>query len=108
MPQKKRNVAVAERFGVNLRRVRRRADLSREQLAQRVGLHRTEVGRLEKGERVPRVDTVVRLADSASARPAELLDGIYWIPSPEASGTFPFSSRPDPDREEEPFRWLDN
>ncbi len=99
MPQKKRDLAVAERFGWNLRRVRRRADLSQEELAQRAGLHRTEVGKLEKGGRIPRIDTVVRLADSASAQPAELLEGIYWIPSPEAVGTFTFSSRSDPDRD---------
>jgi len=106
MPQKKRNVAVAERFGWNLRRARRRVDLSQEELAQRAGLHRTEVGKLEKGERVPRIDTLVRLADSAEAQPAELLEGIYWIPSPEAVGTFTFSSGRDPERQQAPFRKL--
>jgi transcriptional regulator with XRE-family HTH domain len=92
MPQKKRDVAVARRFGENLRRARRRADLSQEQLAQRAGLHRTEVGKLEKGGRVPRIDTLIRLADSAEAQPVELLEGIYWVPSPETAGAFSFST----------------
>jgi transcriptional regulator with XRE-family HTH domain len=38
---------VAERFGDNLRRTRRREGLSQEQLAARASLHRTEIGRLE-------------------------------------------------------------
>jgi transcriptional regulator with XRE-family HTH domain len=99
MPQRRRDLAVAERFGRNLRRVRRRADLSQEELSKRAGLHRTEIGKLENGERVPRIDTLVRLAHSAGVPAAELLDGIYWVPAPEAVGTFTFSSRPSPRRQ---------
>jgi transcriptional regulator with XRE-family HTH domain len=96
MPQKRRDVAVAERFGWNLRRVRRREDLSQEELSKLAGLHRNEIGKLENGERVPRIDTLVRLADSAGVPPVELLEGIYWIPAPEAIGTFTFMPRPSP------------
>jgi len=92
MPQKRRDPAVAERFGRNLRRVRRREDLSQEELARRAGLHRTEIGLLEHGERVPRIDTLIRLADSMVVPPAELLDGISWVPAPEVVGAFAFGS----------------
>lgn len=44
---------VARRFGANLRRVRKQVDLSQEQLGFQSGLHRTEVGLLERGARVP-------------------------------------------------------
>ena len=37
-------LGVARRFGENLRRVRRQADLSQEELGFRASLHRTEVG----------------------------------------------------------------
>ncbi|HEY2054586.1 MAG TPA: helix-turn-helix transcriptional regulator [Solirubrobacterales bacterium] len=84
--------AVAERFGKNLRRVRRREDLSQEELARRAGLHRTAIGLLEHGERVPRIDTLVRLADSMVVPPGELLDGISWVPTPRAVGSFAFGS----------------
>jgi transcriptional regulator with XRE-family HTH domain len=93
MPQKRRDPAVAERFGENLRRVRRREDMSQEELARRAGLHRTEVGKLENGERVPRIDTLVRLADSMVVPPGELLDGIVWVSGPEPRGAFSFGSR---------------
>jgi transcriptional regulator with XRE-family HTH domain len=89
---KKRDPAVAGRFGENLRRVRRREDLSQEELARRAGLHRTAIGLLEHGARVPRIDTLIRLADSMVVPPGELLDGISWVPAPEVIGTFAFGS----------------
>jgi transcriptional regulator with XRE-family HTH domain len=94
MPQKRRDLAVADRFGRNLRRVRRREDLSQEELGERAGLHRTEVGKLEKGKRVPRIDTLIRLAGAMAVPPGELLDGIDWVPVPKAVGSFPFGSMP--------------
>lgn len=62
--------------------------MTQEELAQRAGLHRTAIGLLENGERVPRIDTLVRLADSMVVPPGELLDGIHWVPAPEAVGSF--------------------
>lgn len=79
MPQKRRDLAVAERFGRNLRRLRRREGLTQEELARSAGLHRTAIGLLENGGRVARIDTLVRLADSLEVPPEELLDGIFWI-----------------------------
>lgn len=46
---------VAGQFGRNLTYCRKRAKLSREELAVRASLHRTAVGQLERGERVARV-----------------------------------------------------
>lgn len=81
MPQR-RDLAVAGRFGRNLRRLRRREGLTQEELARSAGLHRAAIGLLENGERVARVDTLVRLADSMEVPPEELLDGIFWISGP--------------------------
>ncbi|HEY1848608.1 MAG TPA: helix-turn-helix transcriptional regulator [Opitutaceae bacterium] len=91
MDEREQVLALAERFGENLRRVRRREDLSQERLAKRASLHRTEIGLLEHGERVCRIDTLIRLAGAMAAPPAELLDGIGWIPGPpDPGGTFSF------------------
>lgn len=86
--------AVGERFGENLRRVRRREGLSQEQLATRASLHRTEIGLLERSGRTCRIDTLLRLAGAMAIRPEELLDGIVWVPAPETEGTFTFNSTP--------------
>ncbi len=85
---------VADRFGENLRRVRRREHLSQEQLAARASLHRTEIGLLEHGERVCRIDTLIQLAGAMGVAPGDLLDGIDWISGPEPRGTFTFSRKP--------------
>jgi transcriptional regulator with XRE-family HTH domain len=90
MPEGKQVVDVARRFGDNLRRIRRREGLSQEELARRASLHRTEIGKLENAERVPRIDTLVQLAGAMAVPPGELLDGIAWVPGPEPEGTFTF------------------
>jgi transcriptional regulator with XRE-family HTH domain len=87
-----RSAAVAERFGANLRRVRRREGLSQEELAVRASLHRTEVVVLERGGRACRIDTLIRLAGAMAVPPGELLDGITWVPAPERHGAFAFGS----------------
>ena len=78
---------VARRFGANLRRVRRQADLSQEQLGFHSGLHRTEVGLLERGARVPRIDTLLKVASALEVSPDELIEGIEWTPGSSQSGS---------------------
>ena len=66
-----------EQFAANLRRLRGRAGLSQEALADRCDLHRTEISLLERHKRSPRLETIVILARGLQlASPAELLDGI--------------------------------
>ncbi len=68
---------VREQLGSNLRRRRREAGLSQERLAELCDLHRTEIGLLERGERSPRLETLVTLARGLElSSPCELLDGI--------------------------------
>jgi transcriptional regulator with XRE-family HTH domain len=69
---------VADQFGRNLAYCRRRAKLSREDLAVRASPHRTAVGQLERGERVARMDTVDKLAGSLGIPPCDLFDGMDW------------------------------
>lgn len=79
---------VAERFGRNLLRARRRSGLSQEEVAIRATLHRTEVGMLERGIRLPRVDTLIKLAGAIEADPGELLEGLDWQPAIPSVGGF--------------------
>lgn len=81
---------VAEQFGSNLRYCRRRAKLSREELSFQAGLHRVTVGLLERGERVCRIDTLVKLAGALGISNEELLDGLEWQPGEMVAGTFHF------------------
>lgn len=79
----------AKRLGRNLWLARRRAGYSQEALGALTGLHRTEIGFVENGERLPRVDTLLKLAGALGLRIEALVDGIEWIPpGPTASGSF--------------------
>ncbi len=93
-----RSEEVAVRFGRNLWRCRRRASMSQEELGNRAGLHRTEIGMLEHGTRLARVDTLMKLAGSLSVSPMELLEGIRWSPGTAAEGGFSISERSLPRR----------
>ncbi|HEY0392669.1 MAG TPA: helix-turn-helix transcriptional regulator [Solirubrobacterales bacterium] len=79
---------VAQRFGANLAAARERVDVTQEEIAFRAGLHRTEIGLLERGGRIPRIDTLVKLAGALGVEPADLLDGIRWEPGQIRRGAF--------------------
>jgi transcriptional regulator with XRE-family HTH domain len=61
-------------LGTNMREARKKLELTQEQVAERCGVHPTEVSRIEAGKRDPRVSTVRRLAKALEVRPGELLD----------------------------------
>lgn len=58
---------------VRLRQVRQRALLTQEQLAQRAGVAKSTVNRLEQGLQDARISTVRRLADALGVSATELL-----------------------------------
>jgi transcriptional regulator with XRE-family HTH domain len=87
---------VARRFGENLRKCRRLAGFSQEELGMRSSLHRTEIGLLERGARVPRIDTLIKIASALQIPPAELIDGIEWTPGNTTSGNFLIAPKGDP------------
>jgi transcriptional regulator with XRE-family HTH domain len=90
----------AARFGANLAYCRQRAgDISQEELGVRADLHRTAVGQIELGNRVARVDTLVKLAGSLGVPYDELLDGLAWTPSLRTEGVLaiePFVGTEEP------------
>jgi len=71
-------IDIAARFGDNVARCRKRADLSQEELSHLASLHRTEVSQLERGLRLCRIDTLVKLAASLEVSADDLLAGITW------------------------------
>ena len=88
-----RSEEVAVRFGRNLFRCRRRAAMSQEELGNLASLHRTEIGMLEQGTRLARVDTLMKLVGALEVSPAELLEGIHWTPGTSDAGSFSISER---------------
>ena len=96
MPKdKKQSEEIARRFGQNLRRARKRAAMSQEELAVGASLHRTEIGLIERGHRIARIDTMIKIASSLGVSPLELLDGISWTAGGPSRGRFNFSGPPE-------------
>jgi transcriptional regulator with XRE-family HTH domain len=62
------------KLGSNVRKNRTDLGLSQEQVADRSGVHATEVSRIEAGKRDPRVSTVERLAKALQMKPGQLLE----------------------------------
>ena len=65
-----------KQFAENLRRAREARNISQESLADSSGLHWTEISRLERGIREPKLTTIVRLARGLGIPAARLLDDI--------------------------------
>lgn len=69
-------MAAKEIFGDNLRKARKAAGLSQEALGHAADLHPTEISRLERATRDPRLSTVERLALALKVEASVLVDGI--------------------------------
>ena len=69
-------MSVAEQFGRNLAEARDWEGISQKQLAQRISMSQADVARWELGERCPRLDYVVKLADAVGLQVRDLLYGI--------------------------------
>jgi transcriptional regulator with XRE-family HTH domain len=57
----------------NLRRLRTKAGLSQEQLADKAGLHRTYIGNIERGEYNVTLGTLAKLSTVLGVHPCELI-----------------------------------
>lgn len=79
---------ISERFAQNLARHRQALGLSQEELAGRADIHRTQISLIEGGKRMPRLDTLVKLAGALGVEPGDLLDGIAWEPTVTKVGQF--------------------
>ena len=83
---------VAEIIGRNIARHREPTGLSQEDCGLRAEMHRTAVGQMERGERIPRADSLIKIAGALGCGPCELLEGIAWRPAELRAGRFDYPS----------------
>lgn len=78
LPHRKIAVAgsVFVQLGRNLKCERRQAGLTQKELAKRASLHRTAIGKLERGESNPAISTVFKVAKGLNIPATNLLKGI--------------------------------
>ncbi|HVI69274.1 MAG TPA: helix-turn-helix transcriptional regulator [Magnetospirillaceae bacterium] len=68
------NIRVA--FGKRIRQVRLAKGFTQESLADTVGLHRTYIGNIERGEESVSVDNVAKIAKALKVSISELFKGL--------------------------------
>lgn len=61
-------------LGSNLRAAREKLRLTQEEVAERSGVHPTEISRMEAGKRDPQVSTLLKLAKALEVPPGQLLE----------------------------------
>ncbi len=59
-------------LGKTVRRLRKRQKISQEKLAEKAGIHRTYMGKIERGESNPPVQTVNKIAKALKVSLSEL------------------------------------
>lgn len=65
--------AVSKKIGQNLRKIREGKRITQEQLALNAGLNRAYIGYIERGERNPSTDTLVKISRALKVSPKDLL-----------------------------------
>lgn len=63
-------------LGNNIRQIRKKLDLSQEQLAEKADLHRTYIGAIERGERNVSLDNIMAVSRALGVSASELLEGV--------------------------------
>ena len=64
---------IRNKFGENVRELRRARGLSQEELAFRAGIHRNYLGGIERGERNPALDNISAIAKALGVDLSDLL-----------------------------------
>jgi len=54
--------------------------MTQDEFALLCDVHRTTIGLLERAERIPGIDVLVRLAGALEMTPNDLLEGLSWEP----------------------------
>lgn len=85
---------LSEHFAATLIQQRLRAELSQEELGYLSSMHRTAIADLERGQRLPRLDSIVRLAGGLEIEPGELLEGMRYRPGRFAPGKYEVTDEP--------------
>lgn len=73
---------LGERFGANVVWFREQAGLTQTQLAERIGINRTILSRIEHGQVFPpRLETILKLVAALEVKNCDLLAWMWWDPA---------------------------
>lgn len=64
---------ILQKFGQKIQKVRQSKGITQEELAARLGMHRTYIGLIERGERNPTIRTLYKIAKALKVPASDLL-----------------------------------
>lgn len=65
--------SVSKQIGKTIKKIRESKEITQEQLALSAGLNRAYIGYIERGERNPSTETLVKIAKALKVLPKDLL-----------------------------------
>ena len=69
----KKQDEICREFGRKVRKLREEQGYSQEGFASEVGIHRTYIGGIERGERNPTLTMIARIAKALNVKPSDLI-----------------------------------
>jgi transcriptional regulator with XRE-family HTH domain len=81
---------ILRRFGDTVKHHRQRLGVSQEEFGFRGNMHRNDAGHFERAERMPMLETILKVAAALEVSPCELLKGIAWKTGRLIPGRFEF------------------
>jgi transcriptional regulator with XRE-family HTH domain len=91
--------AVQESFGNNLKKYRTISGKSQEELAHEADISTVYLGIIERGERCPTIDTLLKISEVLKVSPSRLLDFTAEPTDTEAYDTIKYLLRDVPDKD---------
>ena len=67
---------IHKKFGMRVKKLRKEKDMSQEELAFQIGVDRSYMGFVERGERNPTLDKIVKIANSLNISLSELFKSV--------------------------------
>jgi len=108
MPRRKQPNSILKQFGENVKNIRTEANLSQEELGILVGLHRTTIGELERGEQNITLINLTKLAAALGCACSDLLVGMKPKPMSPAEIKKSFSDEVDRIMKESNLNYVKN
>lgn len=78
---------ISRAVGARIRQLRLGKNIAIKEVAERTGMHRPLVSRVELGTYMPRLDTILRIAQALDVRVADIVYVIDADPNPEPEET---------------------
>lgn len=72
MKNRAKSYKVNSDLGKKIRKLRRKPGISQEKLAERAGIHRTYMGKIERGESNPPLHTISKIAKALKIKISDL------------------------------------